>query len=498
MSDLLHTPVCELLGCRYPVVLAGMGGVARAELVLAVTRAGGFGFLGMVREPVSLIRSEVAKVRKHTDRPFGVNLIPASTNAELLASQIDTCIELRVPVVGLFWDIDAEVVQRLRSANICVICQVGSIAEARLAQQAGAQAIIIQGSEAGGHVRAKLPLEQLLPNVVSAIDIPVMASGGIADGTGLATVLALGAQAAVMGTALLATHESFAHDYHKRRLVDARSDDTVLTEAFHINWPRGAPVRVLANSVTSDKHGDPFTSETRPIGDEEGRPIYLFSTESPLRSMQGDLEAMALYAGQGVDYVDSIVPAEYRIRTILSEAAGLLSSGVKERASIIRPGSSPCSMQEFETSYLHRASRTQCLEALNILLEAERAGARVAMRTAGEVSESGLKTLIAGIQRDEARWCAVLTRSIRALNGTPSRNTGAFYEKAMAIADVPARLAFLNRGQGWVVRKLQELLPKIGDDGLHADLTQMLRSHQENIEKVDCNLESRNSNASSD
>ena len=138
----------------------------------------------------------------------------------------------------------------------------------------------------------------------------------LVDGADLVTVLALGAQGAVFGTALIATEESFAHEYHKRRLVEAATEDTVLTDAFHINWPHGAKVRVLANSVTRGERGDPFGKTRTVIGDEEGRPIYLFSTDSPLRSMTGDFEAMALYAGAGVGRVDAVQPAAARIHAI--------------------------------------------------------------------------------------------------------------------------------------------------------------------------------------
>ena len=152
MATILHKPVCDLLGCTYPIVLAGMGGVARSELVAAVTKAGGFGFLGMVRAPVTLIRSEVEALRTRNVQRFGVNLIPAATERALLDAQVLACIELGVPVVGLFWDVPLPLVQRLRDAEIIVVCQVGSLAEARAAEHAGAQVLgIVQGVEAGGH-----------------------------------------------------------------------------------------------------------------------------------------------------------------------------------------------------------------------------------------------------------------------------------------------------------------------------------------------------------
>ncbi len=324
MFAALHTPVCDLFGCTYPVVLAGMGGVARSELVASVTEAGGFGFLGMVREPVDLIRSEVAAARARGTERFGVNLIPAATDPALLEAQVAACIELRVPAIALFWDVSRELIDRLRAAGIIVVCQVGSAFEAREVEQAGAQVLIVQGVEAGGHVRGERPLKDLLVEVVSQTALPVLAAGGLADGDDLATMLSLGAQGAVFGTVLMATSESFAHDFHKRRLVEAGKDDTVLTDAFHINWPRGAKVRVLVNSVTRGQRGDPFSGARIVVGDEDGRAIYLFSTDSPLRSMTGEFEAMALYAGKGVERVTAIIGAADRVRAIVAEAANLL------------------------------------------------------------------------------------------------------------------------------------------------------------------------------
>ena len=303
-----------------------MGGVARSELVTAVTEAGGFGFLGMVRESPSLIRQEVEAVRRLTSKPFGVNLIPAATDRELLQRQLCMCIELTVPVVALFWDLVPSVVERLRDAGILVVCQVGSAKEGHSAQRAGAQILIAQGVEAGGHVRGTTSLKLLLPEVIASSDVPVLAAGGMVDGGDLVDALRSGAAGVVIGTAFLASPESFAHEYHKRRILDAQSHDTLLTDVFHINWPIGAPVRVLQNSTTHGERGDPF-GPSRIIGEEEGRPIYLFSTNSPLRSMTGDFEGMALYAGQGVDKIDAIVPAGERLKAIISEATRLLQPG---------------------------------------------------------------------------------------------------------------------------------------------------------------------------
>ena len=437
-----------------------MGGVARSELVAAVSAAGAFGFLGMVREPIARIQSEVEALRRRGFERFGVNLIPAATGRELLEAQVSACIELNVPVIGLYWDVSFALIRRLRDAGIIVACQVGALAEARSVEHAGAHIIIAQGFEAGGHVRGGCPLDELIPDIASQTTLPVLAAGGLVDGADLVTVLALGAQGAVFGTALIATEESFAHEYHKQRLVEAATEDTVLTDAFHINWPHGAKARVLANSVTRGERGDPFDKRRTVIGDDEGRPIYLFSTDSPLRSMTGDFEAMALYAGAGVGRISAVQPAADKIYAIATQAANLCASGASQ--SLERPefASPACLAHEMDDGYMGYSTRDELLLALNELLEAERAGARVTLRMTQEAPQA-LKTMMVGLQRDEARWCGVLTKSIQHLQGTHSAKTGAFYEKAMAISDVAERLAFLNRGQGWVVRKLEGLLPRI-------------------------------------
>lgn len=488
MATPLHRPICELLGCAHPIVLAGMGGVARSELVAAVTEAGGFGFLGMVREPVDLIHSEVAALRARRIERFGVNLIPAATDAMLLEAQISACINLSVPVIGLFWDTPLTLVSRLRAAGVIVVCQVGSRAEAQAVEQAGAQALVAQGVEAGGHVRGDRPLYDLIPEIVEETKLPVLAAGGLVDGGDLATVLSLGAQGAVFGTALIATPESFAHDYHKQRLVDAKIGHAVLTDAFHINWPSGAKVRVLANSVTRGERGDPFSETRVAIGDEAGRPIYLFSTDSPLRSMTGEFEAMALYAGIGVGRITDIVSTAERVRAIAAEACRLLDANTVSSSAPVELASPPCLAHEMDDRYMGFATCAELLAVLNELLETERAGARVTLAAAKDIGDGALKTLVIAIHRDEARWCGVLTRAILRLQGAPSPKTGAFYGKAMAIPDLATRLAFLNRGQGWVVRKLAALLPTVRNEAIHADLAAMLACHQRNIGRVEAVL----------
>lgn len=332
----LRTPLCGLLGCDVPILLAGMGGVARWELAAAVAEAGGYPTLGMVREAPALIADEVQALRAATDRPFAVNLIPAATDPALLDAQIDCCLDLGVPAFSYFWDVVPRAVARVKAAGCLVLHQVGTIRAARDAEAAGADVLIAQGIEAGGHVHGRIGAFALATALMAETRLPVVVSGGIADGRGLAAALAMGTAGVQCGTAFLATDESFAHDYHKKRLAAADASDIVLTDVFVLNWPRGAAVRVLANSVT-DTLGerllghDPATLPREPIAWDAEVPRLRFSTDSPLRTTTGDLEAMALYAGQGTGRIADIVPAADRLRRIAAEAEALLGRIRPER-----------------------------------------------------------------------------------------------------------------------------------------------------------------------
>ena len=328
----LRTPVCDLLGCDVPVLLAGMGGVSRWELAAAVANAGGYGMLGMVREDPGLIEREVRALKAATERPFAVNLIQAATEPALLDAQIARCLDLGVPAFSIFWDVVPEAVDRVKRAGCLVLHQVGTVEAARLAEEAGADAIIAQGIEAGGHVHGRRPVFELTEAILERTGLPVIASGGLGSGADLARALSTGAAGNHCGTAFLATEESFAHRYHKECLCAAAAGDTVLTDVFVLNWPKGAAVRVIANSVTGALGGrylghDPALLPRETIAWDGAQPRLRFSTDSPLRSTTGDLEAIALYAGQGVGAVREIVPAGARVAEMVAQARDILRAG---------------------------------------------------------------------------------------------------------------------------------------------------------------------------
>jgi len=282
----------------------------------------------MVREAPSLIAHEIAEVRRRTSKAFGVNLIPFATEPKLLREELAVCLDAHIPAMCFFWDVYPDIVSQAKAAGCIVLHQVGSLDDALRAEAAGADVVILQGVEAGGHVRSQLPLSVLLAEAAGKLSIPVVASGGIADGRGLLAALALGADGIQCGTVFLASTESFAHDYHKQRIIAAKPGDTVHTDLFAINWPPDCPVRVLKNGVTDEADAlwghHPGQLPRVVIGDEEGRPLYKFGTDSPLRSTGGDLEKMALYAGEGAALVSAVRPAAEIIGSLMRDATETL------------------------------------------------------------------------------------------------------------------------------------------------------------------------------
>lgn len=393
MTKQIPNSACTILECDLPIVLAGMGGVSRANLVAAVSRAGGFGFLGMVRESPDLIEREVESLRDVGCHSFGVNIIPAATDADLLELQVAMCIELEVPVVGMFWDVYPELVDRFRRSGIKVVWQTGSVEESVKAEGAGADLIIAQGLEAGGHVRGTLPLAHLLPQVVDAVHVPVLAAGGLSAGADLVTAWGLGAEGIVLGTALIAAEEACAHDYHKNRIIISSGSDTILTTKFHINWPRGSAVRVLHGPITDGEYGDPFAPVRTKIGQDAGRPIYRFSTDSPLQSTTGAFSEMALYAGTAVESVTSVQSAESIIQQIASEALLLVAAGDRPDCGA-QNNSSVCYLDELPGDYSNHLSEPEVQAVLSEVTGLLRSSIIALQHKSPQMRKSGLPSFL--------------------------------------------------------------------------------------------------------
>ncbi|MEQ8406691.1 MAG: nitronate monooxygenase [Gammaproteobacteria bacterium] len=488
----LHTPLLDIIGCELPIIGAGMGGVARADLAAAVTNKGGLGTLGMVRESPDFIRSQVAELRNKTDKPFSVNIIPAATDRHLLQSQLECLIDLRVPVVTLFWDVDHEVIDRLKQASITVIHQVGSTEEGLKARVAGADVLIAQGCEAGGHIHGTTVLQNLLPALCADSTIPVVAAGGIANGQQMLAALALGAQGICLGTALLATDESNAHQIHKTGVVQATGEDTICTDEFFINWPERAKVRVLKNPITAGvvlQQDSGKQIHSRAIGTQDGKPVYLYSTDSPLQGASGSLELMPLYSGQSCAQIDAIVSVATRIDSILAEANRCYRdlSKITQRfssAESVEQASSPCSRGEISSNYDGYADITEIREVLESLLAAERAGARVCAHSMKIAPDSAWLEFLRAVHRDEANSCGLILECIALLSLDPHDRVGDFVEKCLAITDFTERMHLLNKGQKWVVRMLEGLLPRLKSEPIRQRLLAMKKEHLENIQSL--------------
>lgn len=241
----LRPPLCDMLGIKYPILLAGMGGVSYAEVCAAVSEAGGFGTLGMAGRSTSEIREEMRKVRKLTKKPFGVDLLAAVP--ESLEKAADIIIEegasafisgLGVPPRHL--------VDRFHAAGLKVMNVCGTVRHAKAGEDGGLDAVVAQGTEAGGHT-GKIAGMALVPQVVDAVKIPVIAAGSIVDGRGLAASLALGAQGVWIGTRFIASKEAHAGDLYKQAVIDSTDEDTIITRAYS-----GKPMRVYKNDYVAD------------------------------------------------------------------------------------------------------------------------------------------------------------------------------------------------------------------------------------------------------
>jgi NAD(P)H-dependent flavin oxidoreductase YrpB (nitropropane dioxygenase family) len=327
---MLRTRLCDLLGIDVPILAAPMGpDISSPELAAAVSNAGGLGLVSFGVYPPPLLRQLIRRMRELTDRPFGVNFILALAQPE----QVERCIEERVPSLSFAWGDPTPYIERAHAAGIRVLDQVGSVAEARRSAAAGADVIIAQGFEAGGHVAGTVTTMALVPRVVDAVaPVPVVAAGGIADARGLVAALALGAEGVSLGTRFLATPEANAHPTYKRRVVEATEEQTVHTRLFGGGWP-GAPVRTLRTAFVErwlpqegrgqeQRPDEPVIGQTRLGG--QVIPVQRFSSLPPGGEAAGEIESMDLLAGQGVGLVHEIKPAAEVVRELVEGARRII------------------------------------------------------------------------------------------------------------------------------------------------------------------------------
>jgi len=366
MRDVLRTGLCDLLGIEYPILQSGMATVAGPELVAEVSRAGGLGILAGLGVPPDDLRARIRHVRERTDRPFGVNLwlhtelrppadpasisdarlaavqgvlngfradlgLPAQAGRpaavpDLIPAQIDMILEERPAVfsVGL-GDPGPEIVSRCHARGIKVIAMVATVEDARAVAASGVDVVVAQGSEAGGHrsTWVKRPTPDLasvgslalVPQIVDAVPMPVVAAGGISDGRGLVAALALGAVGILLGTRFVATRDSMAPEFWKKSLLEREGDDTTLTDGFTGLW-----LRALRNVYT-----EAYRSSQAPVLPPllQNRAAQDVVEEARRR---GDGDYFPLLAGQGVGLVRDLPGAAEVVEAIVREARVVLAA----------------------------------------------------------------------------------------------------------------------------------------------------------------------------
>ncbi len=324
MTAALTTPICRNLGIRYPVFQAGMGWVARAELAAAVSAAGGLGVIGAGSTMTAAeLREEIAQVRAATDQPFGVDILFATIRAEgdqvarytdAVRAMVDVVLEERVPVLISGLGSPAEVVLEAKSRGIYVMSVVGAVRHALRAVGDGVDAVIASGRDGGGHV-GEIGTAALVPAVVDAVDVPVLAGGGLADGRGLAAVLALGAQGIWMGTRFIATTEARAHDNFKHRIAEIDSAGTVVTRAHS-----GKPCRLIRNQFTDSWAGREAEIKPFPL-----QALEVGHAASELGRIAGEVERGVLPAGQSSGLIEAVLPAGDVVEAVIAEAGAALA-----------------------------------------------------------------------------------------------------------------------------------------------------------------------------
>lgn len=325
----MQTAFTRLLSLQAPLMQAPIGGGAGPELAASVSNAGALGALTIWAAPLTQVNSSIQATARLTSKPFAVN-VRADLNQH---GYVGAALESGVRLVHLFWGDPTFYVATIHRAGAKIIAAVGNADEAKQALDAGADILIAQGWEAGGHVQSTVTTLCLVPTVVDlAGSVPVLAAGGIVDGRGLAAVLMLGASGAVMGTRFLASEESRAHPEYKRALISARQTDAVyFANLFDVGWPN-APHRALRNSTVRawEAAGCPAPgsrpNENEVIGRRaDGSSIVRYSFPSPASDATGNVEAMVHYAGQGVEGVREILPAALIVERTVQEAEKCLS-----------------------------------------------------------------------------------------------------------------------------------------------------------------------------
>lgn len=312
---MIHTDVCDRIGIEYPIFQGGMAWVSEHVLAAAVSNAGGLGIISAMNAPGEYLRKEIRACREMTDRPFGVNVMLMSPHAPEVAKVI---LEEKVPVVTTGAGLPGVYMKEWVPAGIKVVPVVPSVAIAKRVAREGATAVIAEGCESGGHV-GELTTMALVPQVVDAVDVPVLAAGGIADGRGIAAVFMLGARGVQVGTRFLCANECQVHPNYKKKILAARDIDTVVT-----GKRLGHPVRCLKNPFARSFGQMEYDSS---LTNEE---IEKFGAGSLRKAaVEGDMENGSIMAGQIAALVKEEQPAAQIIREMFAQAEQLLAEAAK-------------------------------------------------------------------------------------------------------------------------------------------------------------------------
>lgn len=310
----MKTRVTEILGTEYPIIQGGMAWVAEHHLASAVSEAGGLGLIGAANAPAEVVRQEIRKVRERTEKPFGVNIMLLSPYAEEVAQVV---LEEKVPVVTTGAGNPEKYMEAWKAAGIKVIPVVASVALARRMERYGADALVAEGCEAGGHIGEQTSMT-LLPQVVDSVDIPVIGAGGVGDGRGMAAMFLLGAEGVQIGTRFVVSDEAQVHENYKNRIVEAKDIDSVVTGRSH-----GHPVRTLRNQSTREY----LKLEAEGASFEELEKLTLGSLRRAVQ--EGDVKNGSVMAGQIAGMIRKRQSCREIILELVEETETLLKGAEK-------------------------------------------------------------------------------------------------------------------------------------------------------------------------
>lgn len=307
---MIHTRVCEILGIEYPIIQGGMAWVATAELAAAVSNAGGLGIIGAGNAPADVVEKEIVKAKSMTGKPFGVNVMLLSPFVDEV---MDIIVKNRVKVVTTGAGNPGKYIGTLKEIGTRIIPVVPSVALARRVESMGVDAVIVEGTEAGGHI-GELTTMCLVPQIADAVQVPVIAAGGIADGRGLAAVMILGAEGVQLGTRFVCSDECTAHRNYKEAIVKAKDRDAIVS-----GRSTGHPVRCLKNRLTREFE----YLEQRGISPEEIEKLGAGKLKEAV--VDGNVEGGSVMAGQIAGLVRDIKPVGEIMDQLLKEAEEVLS-----------------------------------------------------------------------------------------------------------------------------------------------------------------------------